>query len=395
MAARDASRTAREATPPHVRWDVAVAGLGPAGAALVHRLLRRGLSVLAVDPRPGAPWRQTLGGWTRQLPSWLPADVVGATASDPVIRAGATYPIPQQYAVLDNAALARALDLGGAVVETRGVGDAELADLPARVVIDARGSRPGDSHRRDDRARPARVPLQRAFGVLVDPEVAAPVLGGASAVLMDWRPVDGAPSWGATPPTFLYAIPMPDGRLLLEETCLAGVPGPDHADLRERLRHRLNRSGLPASTVDEAAARSDAEYVSIPMVRAPRPRGGPLRFGAAGAQHNPITGYSFFASLRAVDDVVDAVAVAVRDGGRPRVPDRPPVVRQAALRALLRLSPDDTLALFDAFGRLPADRQWAVLDAKATTPDLLAGLTTQFTRLPPRSAVGLLRATTF
>lgn len=320
-----------------------------------------------------------------QLPTWLPKDVVGAGAQDPVIRAGSSYPIRAGYAVLDNPALARALSLDGAQVHERAVTDAELAGLPARVVVDARGTRPTSPS-----AAGARLPLQRAIGVLVDPQVAAPVLDGAQAVLMDWRPFDGSPTWDRTPPTFLYAIPMPDGRVLLEETCLVGDPGPDHAELRRRLLHRLARHGFPRDVVE----RADVEQVCLPMLRAPRERSQVLRFGAAGAQHNPITGYSVFASLRGVDHVVEAVVAAVRGDGRVKVADRPPLVRQAALRALLRLGPDDTMALFDAFGRLPASRQYAVLNAQAAGLEVVTALAGQFTRMPPRSALALIRATT-
>ena len=40
-------------------FDVAVVGLGPAGRALASRCAARGLSVLAVDPRPEAVWAPT------------------------------------------------------------------------------------------------------------------------------------------------------------------------------------------------------------------------------------------------------------------------------------------------------------------------------------------------
>lgn len=383
---------------PRGACDVAVVGLGPAGRALAHRSLAAGLSVLAIDPAPQRPWRQTLAGWTAQLPPWLPREAVGAVADDPVIRAGSSYPVRARYGVLDNAELAAALPLAGARVEARAIADAEVATLPARVVVDARGSRPAGVGAAQG------VPLQRAFGVMVEPHVAAPVLDGAGAVLMDWRPYDGAAAWGETAPTFLYVIPLPDSRVLLEETCLAGLPGPDHTELRRRLEQRLLRHGIDRGVIDGARH----ERVTIPMLRAPR-TGPAWSFGAAGAQHNPITGYSVFASLAAVDGVVARIARAVRDGHRTDQTHRrrrvrrsgqasrrpggaPPVIRRAALRALLRLGPDDTMALFDAFGRLPARRQQQILDAGTTTPAVASALYAQFRRLPPRSATALIRA---
>lgn len=401
---------------PNGTCDVAVVGLGPAGRALAHRSLSAGLSVLAIDPAPQRPWRQTLAGWTAQLPPWLPREAVGAVADDPVIRAdpsaessaecgaGSGYPVRARYGVLDNSALAAALPLSGARIEARAITDTELAQLPARVVVDARGSRPvglGRSHRREGRNGDGAVngvlngvPLQRAFGVMVEPHVAAPVLDGAGAVLMDWRPHDGATAWGERSPTFLYVIPLPDSRVLLEETCLVGRPGPDHTQLRHRLEQRLLRYGIGRSVIEGAGH----ERVTVPMLRAPR-TGAAWSFGAAGAQHNPITGYSVFASLAAVDGVVARIAQAVRDGHRTprsqlgrRPAGGPPLIRRAALRALLRLGPDDTMALFDAFGRLPARRQQQVLDAGATTPEVARALYAQFRRLPPRSATALIRA---
>ncbi|MEO7587895.1 MAG: lycopene cyclase family protein, partial [Arachnia sp.] len=80
------------------RFDVAVVGLGPAGRALAHRLAGTGLDVLAVDPHPERSWPQTLGGWRRQLPAWLPDDdVVASTARDPQIRAVGHHPIRDEY----------------------------------------------------------------------------------------------------------------------------------------------------------------------------------------------------------------------------------------------------------------------------------------------------------
>ncbi len=305
---------------------------------------------------------------------------MAAAARDPEIRAASRYPIRDEYAILDNAAVQRATPLTGVTVEERLLEDGGVAALRGRapMVVDARGARPAGS--------PGTVPHQTAYGLLVSPSVAAPVLDGAQAVLMDWRPFDGGSRWGSTSPTFLYIIPMPDGRVLLEETCLAGDPGLTQEDLRRRLLQRLERHGLGAADIADA----EVERVSIPLVRPGRHTDGVLRFGAAGAQNNPFSGYTFFASLAAVDLVV---AAALR-GEMPRR-DQPLFVRRRALHGLLHLSPDDTYALFDAFGRLSPDQQRAVLDADTRLPQLVAAMTRQFSLMPARSGMGLARATLF
>ena len=360
------------------RFDVAVAGLGPAGRALSHRLTVAGMSVLGVDPHPHRSWPQTLGGWRRQLPGWLQGDVVAVTARDPWVRAGGDHPIRDEYAILDNDAVRRATPLDGVVLEEQVLDDDGVAALRdrARVVVDARGARPA--------GHPAGGPHQTAHGVLVDRAVGARVLGAAEAVLMDWRPFDGGKLWGTTPPTFLYVIPMPDGRVLLEETCLAGDPGLGQDELRRRLLKRLEGSGIGVAVIEDA----EVERVSIPLVRRGRSVGGVLRFGAAGAQNNPFSGYTFFASLAALDAVVAELAA-----GRVPRRDEPLLVRRRALHGLLNLSPDDTFALFDAFARLPTEQQRAVLDADTPMPRLVAAMTRQFALMPARQAAGLARAT--
>ncbi|MDO5737455.1 MAG: lycopene cyclase family protein [Propionibacteriaceae bacterium] len=360
------------------RFDVAVAGLGPAGRAVAHRLAAAGMDVLGIDPHPERSWPQTLGGWRRQLPMWLPSEVVASTSRDPQIRASGSYPIRDEYAILDNSAVQRATTLAGITLEERLVDDEGVAALTerARFVVDARGARPA--------GHPGRMPHQSAHGILVPPEVAAPVLGEAEAVLMDWRPFDGSLRWGKTASTFLYVIPMPDGRVLLEETCLAGAPGPDQAELRMRLVRRLEMFGIAPADVADA----EVERVSIPLVREGPAIDGVFRFGAAGAQNNPFSGYTFFASLAAADVVVEAATRGEMPGR-----DKPLYVRQRALHGLLNLSPENTFALFDAFGRLTAQQQRAVLDADTPMPRLVAAMTRQFSLMPARAGMGLARAT--
>lgn len=329
----------------------------------------------AIDPHPGRVWPQTLSGWARQLPPWLGDDVV-ASRSRPVLRTPSTRPLRDDYLVLDNAALQQALPLDGVTVEQGLVHDAGLRDLRrrARVVVDARGVGPA-GHRGGGAA-------QTAYGVVVDAHAAGPALDGAQAVLMDWRPFDGSPRWGGRVPTFLYAIPVAGG-VLLEETALAADPPLADAELRQRLLRRLDHLGVAPAALEGRPV----EHVRIPLRRI-APAVVP-RFGAAGAQLNPISGYSAFASLAAVDGWVTAVA----EDQVGSLPDAPAWTRRVALGAVLRLPGDDVVSLFDGFAQLSPAQQAAVLDADAPVPAQLAAMTVQWARMPLRGKAALVRAT--
>lgn len=373
------------------RPEVAVVGLGPAGRALAHRLTRNGARVLAVDPAPDRVWEPTYGGWADQLPFWLPDTVIGAESTRTLLVARGDHVLPGRYVVLDNAALHDALPLNEAEVVTDSVSEDDLPNL-ADVVVDCRGAR-------HDLIRHSR-PMQTAYGVRLPADLGRQLLGDADAILMDWRPFDGADSWGHRRASFCYVIPLPDGRILAEETCLAGDPAIEVPELAERLSVRLALQGVDVAPWRDAG---DVEEVRIPMLPPPvgndADAGSPsgdvtlLRFGSAGSELNPITGYSVFAALAGADDMAGTVARLLSSA--PALPTTPGASspRPLALGALLELRPDDTVELFDAFGRLPASAQQAVFDPRSGTPRLLSALAQQWARMPARSKLALIRAT--
>ncbi|MCT1458060.1 lycopene cyclase family protein [Aestuariimicrobium sp. p3-SID1156] len=355
--------------------DLTVVGLGPAGRTLAHRALARGLRVRVVDPRPARLWRNTYGGWAHQLPEWLPDEVVGARSKRTVMRTGAVHVLPEPYLVLDTPRLQQALSIEGAEVVERVVDDAELAALPG-AVVDCRGSRPAGV--------PGGGPAQTAFGLMLPRGWSEKLLRGDEAVLMEWTPHDGRARWGTEEPSFCYLIPLPDGRVLAEETCLAGSPALRSAELERRLGARLDLLGVP----EEARRAAEVERVHIPLTHLPRGSGVPP-FGAAGDQLNPITGYSVFASLAQADDVLDAVL-----GGRPvAAPRGTRALRLAALGAVLKLSGDATVQLFDAFARLSVADQRAVMDPATPATELVAALTRQWAAMPGPDRFRLVSAT--
>lgn len=371
------------------RFDVAVVGLGPAGRSVASRCAARGLSVVAVDPRPDAVWTPTYGIWADELAD-LPEAVVRARVPRPEVRAHGVHPLPRDYLVLDNAAVQAALPLDGVEVRAGRLGDAEVSDLRsrARVVVDARGARP-DGLVRDDPA-----PAQTAYGIVVPADAAAPALQGAGALLMDWRT-----DWSADPrthrtPTFLYAIPLGTGEVLLEETCLAAAPGLPIPELKSRLRRRLLARGVRPGHIDHPLER---EVVRIPMRgRGRRPADGTLAIGTAGRGGNLVTGYSVAHSLARADRIADAVARAIAERHPPRTADpftAADVLREAGLRALLRLDTPGTLALFDAFGRLPATAQRDFMSRDSDAAGLARAMWGMFVRMPTPAKAQLVSAT--
>lgn len=359
------------------RPDVAVVGLGPAGRALAHRLLARGASVVAIDPHPERVWRHTYAGWADQLPSWLGPGVVGARCARTALRACTEHRLPGEYTVLDTAGLQQSLDLTGAVVRAGLLGDDEMRCL-APVVVDCRGS-----WALGEGAPDRDVPRQTAHGVVLAREAVTALLQSEDAVLMDWRPFHSESSWGDASPSFLYLVPLAEGRVLAEETCLAGSPALPPAELRRRLHVRLRRHGVSSTLL----AGADTEVVHIPLRSRPTTHGLP-RFGAAGPQLNPISGYSVFASLRDADSWAESLLTT----GAPPAAEGA-ALRNIALEALLRLGAEDTRELFEGFGRLTGVDQRAVLDPSVSTRTLVGAMSRQWLRMSTARKPALVSAT--
>lgn len=369
---------------PSYEFDVAIAGLGPAGRALASSCVSHGLRVLAIDPRPEAVWAPTYGIWGDEL-GFLPESVVRSRVVAPEIRAHGEHRLPRDYLVLDNVALQAALPVDGATIRRARVEDEGVRALrhEARVVIDARGARPDGLIPADP------APAQTAFGIVVDARDAAPALEGAAGLLMDWRTdwsVDSSPEG---PATFLYAIPLGDGTVLLEETCLAAAPGLPIPELKERLARRLAARGIRRGVVERPLER---EVVRIPM----RGRGTPaptgtLAIGTAGRGGNLVTGYSVAHSLA----TAGAIARQIADGATPRIDPVGPstLLREAGLRALLRLDVQGTIGLFDAFGRLGGAEQRGFMSRDSEALALAGAMWGMFRRMSNRERGALVAAT--
>ncbi|MDV8000260.1 lycopene cyclase family protein [Rhodococcus sp. IEGM 1408] len=376
-------------------FDVAVVGLGPAGRALASRCAATGLSVLAIDPQPDAPWRQTLSLWGDQLPPWLAEDACGVDVLAHSVPGPALYSpdravLDRDYCVFDNTRLRDALPLGpGVSIEQSTVDDSRLPGLLARAhrVVDCRGAGGAGNH----------GPLQTAYGIVVDAAGAAPALGGESALFMDWRTDHDDDDEAG--PSFLYAIPLGADRVLLEETCLAGLPAPDPAVLAARLRSRLLRRGVAGSAIDAPLA---VERVRIPLL--PRPGASRGRassdrastdprieaFGTAGGHGHAATGYSVAAMLAAVPAAVHALG-----SGFPIPAPRSPAstaLHRVGLRVLLRADSRTLRQLFNAFGLIDGRRQQWFLGGTSPSYQVARAMWDMWVTMPVRGKAGMVAA---
>lgn len=355
-----------------------VVGAGPAGRAVAAACAERGLNTTLLDPAPARPWRATYGAWSDELPADLPTGVVAACAAG--IAVGLTrHRLDREYAVLDVSALRAHLDARMAAAGVRVErGRARAGNLPpARVVVDAGGAGQPLNARRTRRA-PAE---QTAYGLVVAAEVARPLLDDGEALFMDWRPVPGGAA-DSGHPTFLYAVPLGGGRVLLEETSLARRPGMAADVLADRLRRRLAGHGV---TAPPDAERELVRFrLDTPRHRAPEVLG----FGAAAPLTHPATGYQLATALRAAPVVADTLAgrwvdgpvaalAAARSALWPPAARATHLLRRRGLECLLRMPGRRLPEFFEGFFRLPEHSRAAYLDGRErpfATAAAMAGL---------------------
>ncbi|TWP51969.1 lycopene cyclase [Lentzea tibetensis] len=344
--------------------DVLIAGGGPAGRALANACARAGLTTALIDPQPDRPWTATYGAWADELPAGTP---VRSQCTTVRAFARSEHRIDRTYVVLDNTAL-HTLDpqvtvhrgrLAGRADGPRG-STADLADgrrLATALLVDARGAQSGTA-------------AQTAVGTVI-------TSSRTDATLMDWRDGD----------TFLYEVPLGDGKLLVEETSLARRPGMPLAELRRRLHARVQ----PEETTEER--------VHFPL---DAPRAKTLAFGSRAGFVHPATGYSVATSLTLAPSVASAVASTLRAGPRaarmaahhviwPPSAKLVHQLRRRGLEVLLELDADETRDFFELFFRLPAELQRAYLSGRDDVKGTAAAMAELFRAAPWRLRAKLVR----
>ena len=372
--------------------DVLVAGGGPAGWAVAAACARLGLHTELMDPVPDRPWRATYGSWRAELPDDAEAAVAATGHGEAIGTSG--HRLGWEYVVLNNSALRDRFAAAPVKVVKGRVRDAHPDS--AGVSVDVNGSRLRTAVLLDATGAARSVlgaPLRRAaaeqtaVGVVVDADAAAAVVTPGNALFMDWRPHHGEPGW----PTFLYAIPVAPGRVLLEETSLARRPGLGLGVLRRRLHARLayHRIAVPAG---------DEERVRIPVDR-PLPAASAWRrpvvpFGAASPLVHPATGYSVAAALQLAPRLATAVRDALQRGGSAdagaaawRAVWSPAALavhtlRRRSLESLLRFPPELVPQFFDVFFALPQRHRWAYLTGREDVTGSAAAMGALFTASP-------------
>ncbi|WP_019853763.1 lycopene cyclase family protein [Actinopolyspora mortivallis] len=377
--------------------DVLVVGAGPAGRSLGAACADLGLRVTLVDPAPEREWPHTYALWREELPPPFDDTVVAASTDRMTAVGTRAHPLEGEYCVVDNTALRGSLhrdsvrEVAGIVraVEDAGARPTVLLrdgrKLSATVLVDASGG-----NRVLCGGRPARTASeQTAVGVVLDAESAAPLLGGAGGIFMDWtRPPHVPQGW----PTFLYAVPLPGRRVLVEETALARRPGLPLGVLRERLRNRLASRGL------EHCPRLAEERVRftlddpVPELSRTVPFG-IVPFGAAAGLIHPATGFSVGAVLRLAPLVAGAVSAALGQGPvaaadnarRVLWPPRARLARHLRLRAaegLLTMPSEAVPHFFDVFFTMRRRRRHAFLSPTGTPGECHQAMTELFRHSP-------------
>lgn len=315
--------------------DVVVLGAGPAGLALAAACRRVGLTVAVVAPEPEAPWEANYGSWAFELPEDWP-EWAEASWPEVVVQAVRRHVLPGPYVRVDARRLQAKL-LGEVPDRRRGTADSAPK---ARVVVDATGALSPRVRRRGDDPPGWQV----AWGELLTVE-GAPV----EMILMDWSDADapesGAPAMPANrPPSFLYAMPLLDGRWFAEETVLVGRPEAPLDLLRTRLQTRLDRMGV------KVTARHAVERCRIPM-GFPLPTGDVPAFGAAASFVHPATGYSLARSLRLAAPAARALAegTSLHAACWPASDARAWALHRFGMEVLITLDAPSIRAFFDAF----------------------------------------------
>lgn len=393
------------------RADVLVLGSGPAALAAAAHLGEEGISVRLLAPDPEAPWPAEYAAWQGELPpfgdggpfshSW-PSVLVGLGGSEEVV-------LDRGYGRIDKAALAehlRARCARSGVTLTAAVASGvrhhpasstlstSAGEMSAALVVDATGHDPVLVRRPPHPPRAA----QTAFGLTLELDGPSP-FAPDRAVLMDWDDAHLGPDADHLPPSFLYAQPLGEGRLFVEETSLVARPPLPLPELERRLRLRLQALGVRGREMA-------VERCVIPMGGAlPDPGQRVVGFGGAAGMVHPATGYLLPRVLTGAPSLARAVAGALgADGSLPSEAARAgwqalwPADRlrryalfRYGMEAMLTMDAPGTRAFFRAFFSLPESEWSAYLGDGGSTPRLLRTMLSAYRSAAP-GVRGALRA---
>ncbi|MBP48014.1 MAG: hypothetical protein CMH53_08765 [Myxococcales bacterium] len=350
-----------------------VYGCGPAGWLMATALQEAGAAVTLVGPDLDAPWPARYGLWRDQttgLPevakhSWPRVHVI----FDDQRRRH----LQRSYIRVDGERLkallaARFEQAGGSVLDARVVQC--IGPNPQVIVKTTQGQFEVDLVVAAAGASQLQASAyQTAYGV------EATLRSGSldAMTLMDWR--QHKPEHDSDPrPSFLYAMPLPGGKVFVEETALAARPAMPVRVLQSRLEHRLAQYGW------ELAEADDVEVCTIALDIAVQDQAGhALRFGLAAGMVHPATGYQLAHAIEAAPEVASACVAAFEKGrmGQALIEAGlqalwPPQKRRChdlysfGLDVVCQLDTEQTRRFFETFFDLPAATLHGYLDRGLT-----------------------------
>jgi len=297
------------------RWDVIIAGAGPAGLSLASACAERGLRTLCIAPDVHKRWENNFGTWVDEVAPVGLADVFSETWPKAIVQFDDTHQVrlDRAYGRVDAEKLRRTLRARAGALLTEREGrvlsvahDSTGSEvrleagetLRSRVLVDATGFNSSLIERKGKAADA----LQVAYGVMAKVKRHPYALDEMG--FMDFR--DSFLPSRKGPPTFLYAMPFSADRVFLEETSLVSRPPMSIETLRERLDLRLAALGIEVLEVEWE------ERCFIPM-NGPVPRldQRTLGFGAAAGFVHPGSGFSVSLSLSLAPRVADSLAASL------------------------------------------------------------------------------------
>ena len=431
--------------------DVGVVGCGPAGLALAAALASRGVRVVLVGH--DAPFVNNYGVWLDEFKELGLEHTLDATWQDALcyFREGEMVQVGRAYgrvcrrrlrtALLERCAAAGVTFVAGeveAIHLPHADSDSKVtdSDWPSTDLVVNRKHSAVEFEAEEDTKAVVRCKLctlasgvaagrfltyesgapsvaaQTAYGIEADVEGYETAYHPDHMLFMDYRrhhsglwprsatvqqngkhPNGTDGQWGPSNevPSFLYAMPLANGRVFLEETCLVAKPPLPFSVLRRRLTRRCEALGLKITNIHE----EEWSYI---------PTGGPLpvaeqpltAFGAAANLVHPATGYSIARSLREAPAMASSIQHALETSSSPGEASRqvwqalwtPEKRRQASfhvfgMELLCQLNLRSTSDFFTTFFALPPFFWRGFLGSKLSSIDLLGFALTTFVLAPP------------
>ena len=388
-------------------FDVLIIGAGPAALSVAAECCRNTLSVHLVAPQPTAQWKQNFGAWTDEIQDTAFLGCIKKQWSSPAVWLDEhKKTLDRSYALLDTPKLQNLLmersfgstmsvtDSKVVAVETNETSSQILTEsgktIQGRIVVDASGATT-PFIKRKGRSKPG---FQVAFGQWI--EVKEHPFEPNEMSLMDFR---SAPAFSTERPTFLYAMPLSETLLFVEETQLVGRPPMSFDELENRLTQRLQHMGItPLQS-------RGTELCKFPMgLPTPSPNQPILGFGASASMVHPATGYQLARALNTAPDFATIIARTL-DSGTPQETVAagwemlwPKEQRQAwqlyrfGMDFLIGLNSSDTREFFNAFFQLKESQWEGYLSGTLPPKKLAESMKSVFRNLKPSLRWRLVRA---